>query len=149
MSLEQEVKLLRNVGLFANVDACRLKLLAFASEWLTFQPGDVLGRQNEQADAAYLIVEGEVEVSVEGPCGPLVVATRGANEIVGEISILIDVPRIATITAKTPVCALRISKDVFRQLLKDCPQTALEIIRTLASRLEDATRRLQDYAQCS
>ena len=107
MSLLQEYELLRRVPFFAEIEPARLKLLAFMSERVGFDPGKALCRQGDPADAAYLIIEGEADVLVDTPTGPLVLATLGANDIVGEMAILGDVPRTATVQATTRIVALR------------------------------------------
>jgi len=65
MTLQQEVQLLRQVPLFAKIDPARLKLLAFTSDRLVFAKDDVLFRQGEPGDAAYLILSGAAEVSID------------------------------------------------------------------------------------
>ena len=101
MSMQEEVELLKNIPLFAKIDPSKLKLLAFASERLTYAVDDILFDQGDTGDAAYIIIGGEAEVLVATPGGPLVVATLKQNEIVGEIAILCNVPRTATVRAKT------------------------------------------------
>lgn len=144
MSLNEEVKILRNIPLFARIDPSKLKLLAFTSERITFAAGETLFRQGDQADCAYIVIEGEAEVLVDTPQGPLCVATIGHNDIVGEIAILIDVPRTATVRARTALVTLRIAKDLFFRLVTEFPQIAVEIMRELAHRLEQTTGRLSD-----
>ncbi|MCW5752873.1 MAG: cyclic nucleotide-binding domain-containing protein [Alphaproteobacteria bacterium] len=144
MSLNEEVELLRNIPLFAKLEASKLKLLAFTSERLTFQPGQSLFRQGDMGDAAYIIVSGEADVIVDTPKGPLKVAGVRKNDFVGEIAILCDVPRTATITAQSELTTLRISKDLFFRLISEFPQMAVEIMRVLAQRLEKTTADLRD-----
>ena len=74
----------------------------------------------------------------------MVVATLKQNEIVGEIAILCDVPRTATVRAKTQLTTLRITKDLFFNLISEFPQLAVEIMRELAHRLEQTTTKLQE-----
>ena len=119
MSLREEVELLQRIPLFANVEASKLKLLAFTSERIAFESGQVLFRQGDAGDAAYIIIEGDAEVLVNGASGPIQVAVLGRNEIVGEIAILCDVPRTATIKALQRLVCLRISKDLFLRLIND------------------------------
>ena len=76
MSLKQEFELLRRVPIFAEIEPSKLKLLAFMSERVGFDPGKPLVRQGDPADAAYLIIEGHAEVMVETPAGPVLVATK-------------------------------------------------------------------------
>ena len=142
MSIAEEVGLLRKVPLFANIDPARLKLLAFTSERLGYRPGEKLCRQGEMGDSAFILMDGEASVSVETPDGDMEVAMLGKGDVLGEIAILCDVPRTATITAKGEVTALRISKELFFQLVKDSPDIAIEIMRELAQRLERTTVQL-------
>ena len=141
VSLIRDVKVLRNVPMFANIEPAKLKLVAFTSERLTFDPGDRVFAEGDVGDAVFIIVEGSAEVQVATPRGPLKVADLGRNDVVGEIAILCDVPRTATVVAATPVIALRISKELFFQLIAQVPQMAVEIMRELARRVDRTTER--------
>ena len=142
--LQEDVDLLRNVPLFRNLDAAKLKLLAFTSERLTYSAGESLFNQGDSGDTAYVIVQGEADIIIDTPAGPITVATVKQNDWVGEIAILCDVPRTATITAKSKLITLRISKDVFFQLVMQFPQMSVEVMRELAFRLERTNRKLQE-----
>ncbi|MEO1191120.1 MAG: cyclic nucleotide-binding domain-containing protein [Pseudomonadota bacterium] len=143
MSLDTEVEALKKVPLFANIEPSKLKLMAFASERLTFKPGQILVRQGDQGDAAYIILEGEAEVVLEQPDeSEVVVATLTRNAVLGEIAILCDVPRTATVRAKAKTETLKITKDLFFRLVQDFPQIGMEVMRILAARLEKTTQDL-------
>ena len=144
MSLAEEVEALRRIPLFANIETSKLKLLAFTSERVNYPAGHVLFEQDEMGDAAYILMEGEAEIVVRTEHGPLTVATVGRNDIVGEIAILCDMPRTATVRARTPLCALRIEKSLFFRLVTEFPQMAVEIMRVLAQRLEKTTPQLRE-----
>ncbi len=144
MSLHEEVELLRNIPMFAKIEPSKLKLLAFTSERLTFRDGEVLFRQGDPGDAAYIIVTGRADVIVDTPNGPLRVAELKKNDFVGEIAILCDVPRTATIAAASELVTLKISKDLFFRLVTEFPQMAVEIMRVLAQRLEKTTTDLRE-----
>ncbi len=144
MSLKEEVELLQRIPFFANVEPAKLKLLAFTSERVAFERDQVLFRQGDSGDAAYIIVEGEVDVLVDTPAGPLAVATLGKNAFFGEIAILCDIPRTATMRAKSRLVTLRITKDLFLKLLTEFPTMAVAMMRELASRLEHTNQRLRD-----
>jgi CRP/FNR family cyclic AMP-dependent transcriptional regulator len=143
MSLQQEFELLRRVPYFADIEPAKLKLLAFLSERVAFDPGKSLVRQGDRADAAYVIIEGEAEVIAETPNGPVILATLGENEIVGEIAILCEVPRTATVRAKRRVVALRISKEPFMRMVREFPGMAVSIMSELAHRLELTNQQLR------
>jgi CRP-like cAMP-binding protein len=138
----QEAEMLRKVPIFGGLDPAKLKLLAFTSRSLKFAPGEILMRVNEPADSAYVIIEGEAEVLADSGAGEFVVATLGKNESIGEMGVIQNVPRGATVRAKTPVRALRIAGDVFLRLLTDNPDCALYVMRDLSKRVAAANRRL-------
>ncbi len=144
MSLDQEVATLRRIPLFANIDPARLKLMAFASQRMVFKDGQALCRQGDAGDAAYIIIEGKADVVIDTADGPLRVAAVGSNDIVGEIAILIDVPRTATVQATGEVVTLKITKDLFFRMVSDFPEIAIEVMRVLAHRLEKTNEQLRE-----
>jgi len=144
VSLTEEVELLRNIPLFCKIEPSKLKLLAFTSERLTFAEGQDLVVQGDMGDSAYVIVDGSADVIVNTPDGPLTVAKVSRNAIIGEIAIICDVPRTATVRATSELIALRISKELFFQLVTEFPQMAVEMMRELARRLERTTAQLTE-----
>lgn len=149
MSIDQEVEILRNIPMFRKIDPTKLKLLAFTSERLTFKPGQKLFRQGDLGDSAYIVVEGEADVLVETPDGPLAVARLKRNDIVGEIAILCDVPRTATVQAVDQLTALKITKELFFRMVSDFPDMSIEIMRALAHRVELTTAQLMEARAAS
>ena len=143
MSLVQEFELLRQIPFFADMEAPRLKLLAFMSQRVAFDTGRILFRQGDAADAAFLIIEGEADILVDTASGPVTIATLGRNDIVGEMAILCDVPRTATVRAKTRLVALRIAKEPFLRMVREFPKMAVSIMRELAHRLELTNNQLR------
>ena len=144
MSLAEEVELLRRIPLFANIEKSKLKLLAFTSEKVTFHAGETVFHQDDVANCAYIVMDGEADIIINTPGGPLTVAHVGPNDVVGEIAILCDVPRTATIRARSELTTLCISKDLFFRLVNEFPQIAVEMMRVLAQRLEATTRQLRE-----
>ncbi len=146
MSLQQEVEILRKIPMFANIELAKLKLLAFTSERISYSAGDVLFREGDIGDAAFLIIHGQAEVSIATEKGPLVIATLQDHDFVGEIAIICDVPRTATVVAKSDLVALRIEKELFFRLIGEFPEIAKEVMRELARRLELTNARLRELA---
>ena len=142
MSINEEVELLQQIPLFAKIEPSKLKLLAFTSERLTFRADEELFHQGDVGDAAYIIIGGEADVILTTDSGDILVATFKRNDIVGEIAILCDVPRTATVKAKEEVEVLKISKDLFFRMVGEFPQMAVEIMRELALRLDRTTDQL-------
>lgn len=144
MSLESEVDLIRRFPIFAKMDVAMLKLLCFSSDRLTFEKGQAMFNEGDPGDAAYIIIDGRVDITKETPTGPLVVGSLGAMEIVGDIAIFADVRRTATVIATTRVDTLRIAKEHFMSLIRANPDAAVELIRQLALRLAATTARLTE-----
>jgi len=142
MSLEQEVELIRQFPIFSKIQPAMQKLLVFSSERLKYAVGQVMFNAGDMGDAAYIVIEGSIEISVPTPGGPIVVNKLGRNDIIGEIAIFGDVPRTATATALTPVETLKISKELFEKVIRENPDAALELIRVLAARLANTTNQL-------
>lgn len=140
MSLIEEVDLLKKIPLFSNIEVSKLKLLAFTSERVKFGAGEMLFNQDDMGDAAYIIMDGEADVIINTSTGPVTVATLQKNDFVGEIAILCDVPRTASVRAKSDLTTLMITKDLFFRLITEFPQMAVEIMRELALRLEKTTK---------
>ena len=142
MSLEQEVELIRQFPIFSKIQPAMQKLLCFSSERLTYDAGQVMFNAGDAADAAYIIIDGSVEISVPTPSGPIIVNTLGKNELLGEIAIFGDVPRTATAKATAKLEALKISKDMFVKVIRENPDAAVELIKILAGRLANTTSQL-------
>lgn len=143
MSLQQETEMLRNIPMFSTMDAARLKLLSFTSERVSYMAGEEFIKQGEVGESAFVIVSGDVEVIIETADGRLTVGTIGANQLVGEVALLHNGRRSATLRAKTPVSCLLLSKDVFFHLLREFPDFSLAVMRDLAARLERVTQQLR------
>jgi CRP-like cAMP-binding protein len=137
--LSNEVDLLRRVPLFSGIEPAKLKLLAYTSDVVTYEPGQVLFRKDDVGDAAYVIITGDAEVTIPADAGDIKVAELHDGDFVGEIAILCDTPRTATVTAKRELKALRIRKEPFFQLLHQFPEMAVEMTRLLAERLTRTT----------
>jgi len=141
-TLTEEVEVLRRIPLFANIDPGKLKLLAFASDRLVYEKGQNVFQQGQNGDAAYVLVSGGADVIVESDEGEVVIAQLQDNEFVGEIAILCDVPRTATVRANGKLEVLKIKKEHFVGLVRQIPDLGLEVMRELALRLSDTTAEL-------
>ena len=143
MNLNEEVELLKGVPIFSKVEPAKLKLLAFTSERMNFAAGQELFHQGDQGDAMYVILGGIADVLIDSQGGQIAIAELQKNGFVGEIAILCDVPRTATIKARESLSTLKISKDMFYRLVAEFPQMAIEVMRELAHRLEDTNQKLR------
>jgi CRP-like cAMP-binding protein len=143
MLLKDEVELLRRTPLFCKIPTAKLKLLTFTSERVNYSAGQILFNQGDSGDAAFVVLTGTADVLVNADGGQQIkVAAVEPNSVVGEIAILCDVSRTATVRASAPLEALRISKEHFLKMLTDFPEMGIEIMRELAERLTRTTTEL-------
>jgi len=147
MTIETEVQSLRQVPMFRDIDPARLKLLAFTSDRLSYDEGDVLFRQNEVSDSIYVIVEGKVDVWASAGRDRIWLAEHGPGKIVGEMGVLCDQPRSATVEATSHVVALKIGREVFFDMLGQFPQMSVAVMRELARRVDDTNKKLLAVAK--
>ena len=142
MSLAQEVELVRQVPILSRLEPIAQKMLCFASERIVYNAGEVLFRQGDAADSAYIILEGTVEIMVWTASGSLHINSIGQHEILGETGMFGDLPRSATAVAKTRVEVLRVPSDLFRGMIHRSPDAALQLSHVLAQRLARTTAQL-------
>ena len=105
----------------------------------TFQPGDVLMAEGERSGRLYVLVDGAVEI-VKGDFQINVVSDRGA--ILGDMSVLLDMPHMATVRALTP-CTFHMSAQG-EAFLKSHKEVAYLLAHMLAQRLHGVTTYLVD-----
>jgi len=142
--LERDVETLRNIPLFAGLPTARLKLIAYTAEVVQFEPGEVIVRHGDPADAVYIIVEGEASVWLTSDEGrEIQLNTMGANSIFGETGVLCQGRRTATVRAKDRVVTFKISAKLFLDLVRQSPEIGMQVMTVLAQRLERVTARLQ------
>ncbi len=115
------------------------------SEVVVFAPGDALVRQGATSDAAYFIVSGEVEVSVETAYGPVALARLPPASLLGELGVFAELPRTATGTALTEVAALRIGRPLLLEIGSEHPQILLSVINQLSVHMNTINRTVGFY----
>ncbi len=111
-TLHESVQL-RRLRPFAHLGPDELMALVDHGRWLSVQPGEEVVRQGEAGDAFYVIGAGQVDVIEDGQ----IVRTRGAGEHFGEIALLLDQPRMATVRAATPSRIYRLDREGFDDLV--------------------------------
>ena len=142
MDLQQETDLLRKVPMFSKLEPAKLKLLAFTSQSLSFDDGEEIFHVGEPVDSAYVIMQGEVDVISDTESGEVVATTLHRNELFGELAVLTNAPRSASLRARNGLVAMRISDEMFLRLLAENPDVALDVMRQLSVKL---TRTHQNY----
>jgi CRP/FNR family transcriptional regulator, cyclic AMP receptor protein len=131
-NMDPKVELLRRIPGLTGYRDRYLAQVATMMDELDYQPGEMLTREGMPGGQAFLIVEGEAEVTLRGEQ----LATVGAGEFVGEMALLDHSPRSATVTAVTPMRVLVMDPGSFWNLLGQAP-VARRVAIDLARRLRE------------
>ena len=143
MDLAEETDLLRKIPMFAKMETSKLKLLAFASEMVSFQDGDIVFNSGDTADYAYVIMEGAVDIITETDKGPIVMVTLSQNQLIGELGLINNTPRIATLLANGNLLAMKITAEMFFRILRENSEVALDVIRILSDKVARTNEQLE------
>ncbi|HUP32065.1 MAG TPA: MFS transporter [Gaiellaceae bacterium] len=128
---DEELRILTGIPIFSPLPGGSLEHLASRLVPLRLDPGTVIVREGDAGDRFYIVAEGEIDVSQDGE--PL--SALAAGDYFGEISLLRDVPRTATVVARTHVVLYALDRDDFLAAVTGHPQSADAAEAVVASRL--------------
>jgi CRP/FNR family cyclic AMP-dependent transcriptional regulator len=128
---DAKTDLLKNVPLFASCSKTELQRIASLADELDLADGATLIREGERGREFIVIAEGTVRVTRNGKQ----IRDLGAGDFIGEIALVADVPRTATVTATSPVRLLVVTDRAFRGLLEQMPSIAKKVLQSLGERL--------------
>lgn len=134
----ERILFLRSVAIFADVDGADLQWINEITRERKVRKGQVVFHENDVGDAMYLILSGQVRVSR----GATNLELLGERDCFGEMSILDNEPRSATVRATQDSVMLAIKRDDFQRLVLARPQISFSLFRTISRRLRDMTARL-------
>ncbi|MBX2883841.1 MAG: Crp/Fnr family transcriptional regulator [Granulosicoccus sp.] len=138
--MNNPVELLRQVDLFKHMTDDQLIALARQSREMNFRKNSLLMSEGDTGESMYVIKSGAVKVFVSDSEGrELVLYEQGPGAVIGDISLLDDEPRSASVITLEPSSALMIGKQPFLECLRSSPEMAINLIRSLTQRLRDAT----------
>jgi CRP-like cAMP-binding protein len=130
-SQDTKVEALKRAPLFEGLSKKELTELARVTEDLEIGAGEVLCKEGDIGQEFFVIVEGETDVTTNGKR----VAARGGGDFVGEIALLEETTRTATVTAKTPLRVFVLTRQDFRHLVREHPSVEQKVMRALARRV--------------
>lgn len=136
MARDEKLDLLRTIPLFAGLDRRELERLGQLCDQVDMPAGRALMRQGEPGSEAIVIVEGSARIERDGRT----IAERGAGEVLGEIALLSEVPRTATVTLTEPSTLLVLGRREFHTLLDEMPEVRLKVLTVLAQRIHNLER---------
>jgi len=128
---DAKIELLRNVPLFAGCSKAELQQVAQLADELDLAQGATLIREGERGREFIVVAEGTVEVTRGGKT----INQLGAGDFIGEIALVVDRPRTATVTATSPVRLLVVTDRAFTRLLEQVPSISVKVMQSLGERL--------------
>src|SRR5207249_1649225 len=140
--------LLASVPLFRQLNGVQRETLLASAAEQSFAPGQVLIRENDPPERLFVILSGRVRVLEVAPDSPveLIVGELGEGEMIGELSMLRNQSRSATVVAIERTHCLVLPQSEFLKVLQNSTELAVSLLRTLAGRLYETDRRLSRYA---
>lgn len=132
---EEIAQILAPHPIFARFDRASLLAVARQCAFATYPAGATIMREGEPGAFALVILEGEVDVFVALPTGQVQMATIGRNRIIGELGAFTDMPRTATVVARTYLVVVRIDHASLMRLSAEYPAIGIAVISELGGRL--------------
>src|SRR5207245_3142769 len=133
-----EVDLLGSVNLFHGLTKKELGAVHTMSREMSFPAGAVVAAEGDAAGRFYLILEGKADVTLGGRS----LATMGPSDYFGEISLIDDQPRSATVTATTPLRTLSLASFNFKAIMFEYPEIGRKILLEMCRRLREVEQSL-------
>jgi CRP/FNR family cyclic AMP-dependent transcriptional regulator len=129
--MDRKIELISKVPLFARCSKGELREIAAAADEIDLPEGKVLTREGDRGREFFVLLDGTAEVRRSGE----LIRTLGAGDFLGEIALISQEPRTATVTTASPVRALVITDQSFGALLSHQPGVREKVLETLADRL--------------
>jgi len=126
---------LRKLPFFEGLSESDLEWLFQQAEPVSIRTGETLMEEGAPGDSAYIIVDGEFEISKKSDQQDIVIAVRDEGAVIGEMALIDNAPRMATVRAVSDGRLLKISDEVFFQLISNSATAGMSILRTVSSRL--------------
>lgn len=137
--------LIRHIPLFRSLASDQLDVLASRASERTYGPGVAILRQGQLADSVFFVLSGRVrvtELTEDQARAELTLGNLGEAEIFGEIGVLSDQPRTATVTAIEQTHCLVLPQEEFLRVVQTSPQVAMNLLRVLSERVYQTDRQL-------
>ena len=131
---DAKIDLLKQVPLFADASRRELREIALVADEVVVPAGTVLAREGASGQELVVIVDGAADVTKRGRK----INSVGGGDFVGEIAILTDQPRTASVKTTQPTHALVLTRRDFRTLMNRVPSIQLKVLEALARRLPAA-----------
>ena len=137
VDFNEKLTLLNGIPLFRFLDTPNLRLLSENCDTLDIPQGQRVFAQGDSGDALYIIIDGKANILISNGENEQKVRECGANESVGEMALLSDQPRSATVVAATDLALLRLKREIFIDLVRSNGEIAYQILQVVINRFHD------------
>jgi len=137
------IEFLRRLTLFSELPEADLAALYQRAEPMTLPAGEWLIHEGDVGDALYVVLEGAIEITKRSGEQEVVLAERGAGEVIGEMALLELTPRTASGRTTQATRVLKIGEEAFKQVLAASPSAALALLHTVNTRLRSTEAMLR------
>lgn len=146
MALEDDIRILSGVGLFAELTDEQLRLLAFGAEEARFPAGREIYAEGAAADCAYVVASGRVVLYRDGGGEAVALSRPGAGAIIGEMALIAPGRRLTYAAAETDAVLIRLSRSLFHRILKEYPEVAARLHGRMVQELQEFLSRIETVA---
>lgn len=145
ISLSEKILLLKEIEIFSGLSAAELAAIAAVTKELDYPPDRTVIKQNDVGETVFLIVDGQVDVIMEQTNGKDVVIDHiSSGGAFGEMALIDNSPRSATIRTTAPSCFLILHKQEFKETAMEYPRIALQICSVLSKRIRHLHRKVRE-----
>ena len=142
----QRLRSMREVELFRDIDPAELQIIAEKMQEQSFENREVVFREGDPGDRLFILLQGTMHVYVTRKSKVITYNRLQPGECFGEMALIENVPRSATVQADAPSMCLTLSRQEFLELLKNYPLVVLRLMQVLVPRLRSTNIQLQHYA---
>jgi CRP/FNR family cyclic AMP-dependent transcriptional regulator len=147
MAHEENKAFLRRVPLFSGLNEQQLETLAAGSARRSFPKGRTIVAEGEPSQSMYILLAGRAKVQRSDSEGKeVILAVLGSGEFFGEMSLIDDAPRSASVITLESCEFMAVSKDAFKSMLQQSPDVAMAVMRGLVRRLREADKKIETLA---
>lgn len=146
--LLENILTLKHSPMFSSVTTRELEAVAMVAEEVQYGPGETIVREGEVGDSMFLIKKGVVHISKRVSAGAMAkLAELSAGECFGEMSVIDEEVRSASVIAQEPCSLLRISKEALLDVVLGAPLLGVELLKIFVKRVRLANQRIQELSK--
>jgi CRP/FNR family cyclic AMP-dependent transcriptional regulator len=147
MAHEENKAFLRRVPLFSGLNEQQLETLAAGSARRSYPKGRTIVSEGEPSQSMYILLAGRAKVQRSDSEGKeVILAVLGSGEFFGEMSLIDDAPRSASVITLESCEFMAVSKEAFKAMLQQSPDVAMAVMRGLVRRLREADKKIETLA---